>query len=80
MVESPSRLTGINTLKKAQELRETFMVAEQGNRPWLELYLDIGRVIQQLGDARLEVQVIPHDLLDKLKLNQAMISFLRINK
>ena len=78
MVESPSRLTGINTLKKAQELRETFMGG------WNKVIVlgwnftfDIGRVIQQLGDARLEVQVIPHDLLDKLKTKSSYDKLLK---
>lgn len=78
MVESPSRLTGINTLKKAQELRETFMGG------WNKVIVlgwnftfDIGRVIQQLGDARLEVQIIPHDLLDKLKTKSSYDKLLK---
>lgn len=78
MVDSPSRLTGINTLKKAQELRETFMGG------WNKVIVlgwnftfDIGRVIQQLGDARLEVQVIPHDLLDKLKTKSSYDKLLK---
>jgi site-specific DNA-methyltransferase (adenine-specific)/adenine-specific DNA-methyltransferase len=52
MVDSPSRLTGINTLKKAQELRETFMGG------WNKVIVlgwnftfDIGRVIRQLDDS-----------------------------
>jgi len=67
-VDSPSKLTGINTLKKAQELRETHLGG------WNKVIVlgwnftfDIGRVIQQLNDNRLEVQVIPPDLIDKLK-------------
>lgn len=67
-VDSPSKLTGYNTLKKAQELRETFLggwdkVIVLG---W-NFTIDIGKVINELNDSRLEVQVIPADLLDRLK-------------
>jgi len=78
MVDSPSRLTGINTLKKAQELRETFMGG------WNKVIVlgwnftfDIGRVIRQLDDSRLEVQVIPPDLLDKLKTKSSYDKLLK---
>lgn len=68
MVDSPSKLTGLNTLKKAQELRESFLggwekVVVLG---W-NFVFDIGTVIQSLNDDRLEVLVIPPDLLDRLK-------------
>jgi site-specific DNA-methyltransferase (adenine-specific)/adenine-specific DNA-methyltransferase len=68
MVDSPSKLTGYATLKKAQELRESFLGG------WNKVILlgwnfvfDIGRHIQTLSDERLEVLVIPPDLLDRLK-------------
>ncbi|GKU29308.1 site-specific DNA-methyltransferase [Clostridium folliculivorans] len=67
MVDSPSKLTGYNTLKKAQELRETFMgkwdkVIVLG---W-NFTMDIGQVIKNINDERLDVQVIPPDLLNQL--------------
>jgi len=67
-VDSPSKMTGYNTLKKAQELRAGFMggwnkVVVLG---W-NFVTDIGQVISGLNDPRLEVLVIPPDLLDKLK-------------
>ena len=67
-VDSPSKMTGYNTLKKAQELRAGFMggwnrVVVLG---W-NFVTDIGQVISSLNDPRLEVLVIPPDLLDKLK-------------
>ena len=68
MVDSPSKLTGYATLKKAQELRESFLGG------WNKIIVlgwnfvfDIGSQIQALADDRLEVLVIPPDLLDKLK-------------
>jgi site-specific DNA-methyltransferase (adenine-specific)/adenine-specific DNA-methyltransferase len=68
MVDSPSKLTGYATLKKAQELRESFLGG------WNKIIVlgwnfvfDIGNQIQALADDKLEVLVIPPDLLDKLK-------------
>lgn len=68
VVDSPSKLTGLSTLKRAQELRESLMggwnkVIVLG---W-NFVFDIANHIRQLGDAKLEVLVIPPDLLDKLK-------------
>jgi adenine specific DNA methylase Mod len=67
-VDSPSKLTGLNTLKKAQQLRGSFLGG------WEKVIVlgwnfttDIGQVIMSLGDERLEVLVIPPDLLDRLK-------------
>ncbi|MFY9104322.1 DNA methyltransferase [Aliarcobacter cryaerophilus] len=67
-IDSPSRLTGFNTLKKAIELRDNFLggwekVVVLG---WNFAY-DISSAINELNDSRLEVLVIPPDLLDKLK-------------
>lgn len=68
IVDSPNKLTGLATLKRAQELRNTFMggwkkVVVLG---WNFTY-DITEAIQSLDDDKLEVLVIPPDLLDKLK-------------
>lgn len=67
-VDSPSKLTGLNTLKKVQQLRGTF----QGG--WKKAIVlgwnfvtNIGQVITELSDPNLEVLVIPPDLLDRLK-------------
>ena len=67
-VDSPQKLTGLATLKKAQELRGTHLggwerVVVLG---W-NFTADIGEVITSLNDAKLEVLVIPPDLLDRLK-------------
>jgi adenine specific DNA methylase Mod len=68
MVDSPSKLTGYGTLKRAQELRASFMGG------WKKVVVlgwnfvtDIGQVIANLDDPQLEVLVIPPDLLDRLK-------------
>lgn len=68
MVDSPSKLTGLATLKKAIEYKNSFMggwnkVVVLG---WNFTY-DITEAIQTLNDDKLDVLVIPPDLLDKLK-------------
>ena len=67
-VDSPTKITGYATLKKAQELRGSFMGG------WEKVIVlgwnfetDIGRIIDSLNDDNLEVLVIPPDLLEKLK-------------
>lgn len=66
--ESPSRLTTISTLKRAQGYREVKMggfdkVVVLG---W-NFSAGIGQDISDLNDPNLEVLVIPPDLLDRLK-------------
>ncbi len=68
MVDSPNKLTGLATLKKAQEYKNSFLggwnkVVVLG---WNFTY-DITEAIQLTGDDKLDVLVIPPDLLDKLK-------------
>jgi adenine-specific DNA-methyltransferase len=68
-VDSPQKLTGLATLKKAQELRASHLGG------WEKVVVlgwnftaDIGEVITNLNDQKkLEVLVIPPDLLDRLK-------------
>jgi len=67
-VDSPQKLTGLTTLKKAQELRGSHLGG------WEKVVVlgwnftaDIGHVITSLNDDKLEVLVIPPDLLDRLK-------------
>ena len=67
-VDSPQKLTGLATLKRAQELRASHLGG------WDKVIVlgwnftpDIGQVIAGLNDAKLEVLVIPPDLLDRLK-------------
>lgn len=78
LVDSPSKLTGLNILKKAQELRETFLGG------WKEVIVlgwnfvfDIGRIYDQLNDNRLKVLVIPPDLMDKLKTKSSYEQLLK---
>ncbi len=68
LVDSPNKMTGLATLKRAQELRNSFMGGWQKVivLGWNFTY-DITEAIQSLDDDKLEVLVIPPDLLDKLK-------------
>ena len=68
MVDSHTKITGYATLKKAQELRASFMGG------WEKIVVlgwnfetDIGKIINSLNDKNLEVLVIPPDLLEKLR-------------
>jgi adenine-specific DNA-methyltransferase len=66
--DSPNKITGLPTLKKAQALRDQLMGG------WDRVVIlgwnfasDIGHSVSQLGDGRLEVLVIPPDLMDRLR-------------
>jgi adenine-specific DNA-methyltransferase len=66
--DSPQKLTGLPTLNKARELRASHLGG------WEKVVVlgwnftpDIGHVITELNDTKLEVLVIPPDLLDRLK-------------
>ena len=66
--DSPARQVTLSTLKRAQQLRDTVMggfdkVVLLG---W-NFTAGIGQQIAELNDPRLEVKVIPPDLLDQLK-------------
>ena len=81
MVDSPSKLTGYNTLKRAQELRGSFMGG------WKKVIVlgwnfvtDIGQVISSFNDSNLEVLVIPPDLLDRLKTKASYQSLIKSGK
>ena len=68
LVDSPSKLTGYNTLIKAQKLRNAYKggwdkVVVLG---W-NFVQDIGQIISNLNDKKLDVLVVPPDLLDQLK-------------
>jgi adenine specific DNA methylase Mod len=80
-VDSPSKLTGLNTLKKAQTLRGSFMggwekVVVLG---W-NFVTDIGQAIMNLDDSKLEVLVIPPDLLDRLKTKSSYDKLVKSGK
>ena len=67
-VDSPNKMTGLSTIKKAQELKESFMGG------WNKVIIlgwnftfDIVNILKDLDRSQVEVLVIPPDLLDKLK-------------
>ena len=74
-------MTGYNTLKKAQELRAGFMggwdkVVVLG---W-NFVTDIGKVLDNIKDDKLEVLVIPPDLLDQLKTKASYAKLIKTGK
>lgn len=71
-VDSPNKLTGSSTLKKAQELKESFLggwnkVIVLG---W-NFVFDIAEIIKQYNPNQVEVLVIPLDLLSQLSKNSS---------
>ena len=68
LVDSPNRITGRSTLKRAMEMKESFLggwnkVVVLG---W-NFTFDIADILQEFNNSALEVLVIPPDLLDKLR-------------
>lgn len=81
VVDSPNKLTGFNTIKKAQQFRASFMGG------WQKVIVlgwnfetNIGQVISSLNDDNLEVLVIPADLLDKLKTKSSYQQLIKSGK
>ena len=69
-VDSPNKLTGASTIKKAQELEESFLggwnkVIVLG---W-NFVFDIANIIKDFDPSQVEVLVIPPDLLSQLSKN-----------
>ncbi len=69
-VDSPNKMTGLSTIKKAKELRESFMGG------WNKVIIlgwnftfDISEILMNENDSKLEVLVIPPDLLSQLSKN-----------
>lgn len=81
VVDSPNKLTGFNTIKKAQQYRASFMGG------WQKVVVlgwnfetNIGQVISSINDDNLEVLVIPADLLDKLKTKSSYQQLIKSGK
>jgi adenine-specific DNA-methyltransferase len=68
VVDSPSRVTTLSTLKRAQQLRVTKMggFASVTLLGW-NFSADIAQALTNLKDDKVSVRVIPPDLLDRLK-------------
>jgi len=68
VVDSPNKLTNLNTLRRAIQLRDTFLWWwKKVVVLWWNFSSTISLEIKELNDPNLEVLVIPPDLLDKLK-------------
>lgn len=71
-IDSPNKLTGSSTLKKALELKESFLggwnkVIVLG---W-NFVFDIAEIIKEYNPSQIEVLVIPPDLLSQLSKNSS---------
>jgi adenine-specific DNA-methyltransferase len=74
-VDSPSRLTTISTLRRAQQLRDSAMGGfESVTVLGWNFAASIGHDVNTLADPRLEVLVIPPDVLDRLKKGESTAS------
>ncbi len=80
-VDSPNKMTGLSTIKKAQELRESFMGG------WSKVVIlgwnftfDIANILKDIDRSQIEVLVIPPDLLDKLKSKSNYKKLIDTNK
>lgn len=79
MVDSPSKMTGLNTIKKAQELRESFLGGwEKVIVLGWNFVFDIANIIQHTNDENMEILAIPQDLLDVLKKHKTEGSFAKL--
>jgi site-specific DNA-methyltransferase (adenine-specific)/adenine-specific DNA-methyltransferase len=81
LVDSPNKLTGFNTIKRAQQYRASFMGG------WQKVIIlgwnfetNIGQVISTLNDENIEVLVIPADLLDRLKTKSSYQQLIKTGK
>jgi site-specific DNA-methyltransferase (adenine-specific)/adenine-specific DNA-methyltransferase len=81
LVDSPNKLTGYNTIKRAQQYRASFMGG------WQKVIIlgwnfetNIGQVISTLNDENIEVLVIPADLLDRLKTKSSYQQLIKTGK
>ena len=79
-VDSPNKMTGLSTIKKVQELRESFMGG------WNKVVIlgwnftfDIANILKDIDRSQIEVLVIPPDLLNKLSKNSSYQQLLRNN-
>ncbi len=79
-VDSPNKMTGSATIKKAQELKESFMGG------WNKVVIlgwnftfDISSILKDIDNSKIEVLVIPPDLMNKLSKTASYQQLLRSN-
>ena len=82
MVDSPSKLTGYNTIKRAEKYRESFL-----GRKWKKITIlgwnfdfNISRILMNFNPKEVEVKVIPPDLLNKLKNEKSYDDMIKSGK
>ncbi len=78
-VDSPTKMTGYNSLKRAQEWRGQLGYSKVVVLGW-NFVADIGKAIESLKDENLEVLVIPQDLLDKLRTKASYDQLIKSGK
>ena len=79
-VDSPNKMTGSATIKKAQELKESFMGG------WNKVVIlgwnftfDISSILKDIDSSKIEVLVIPPDLMNKLSKTASYQQLLKSN-
>ena len=79
-VDSPNKMTGAVTIKKAQELKESFMGG------WNKVVIlgwnftfDISSILKDIDNSKIEVLVIPPDLMNKLSKTASYQQLLKSN-
>lgn len=79
-VDSPNKMTGSATIKKAQELKESFMGG------WNKVIIlgwnftfDISSILKDIDTSKIEVLVIPPDLMNKLSKTASYQQLLKSN-
>ncbi len=79
-VDSPNKMTGSATIKKAQELKESFMGG------WNKVVIlgwnftfDISSILKDIDTSKIEVLVIPPDLMNKLSKTASYQQLLKSN-
>lgn len=79
-VDSPNKMTGSATIKKAQELKESFMGG------WNKVIIlgwnftfDISSILKDIDSSKIEVLVIPPDLMNKLSKTASYQQLLKSN-
>lgn len=79
-VDSPNKMTGAATIKKAQELKESFIGG------WNKVIIlgwnftfDISSILKDIDNSKIEVLVIPPDLMNKLSKTASYQQLLRSN-
>ncbi|TDT51282.1 site-specific DNA-methyltransferase [Fonticella tunisiensis] len=82
MVDSPSKLTGHNSIKRAEKYKESFLGQKWDKVTILGWNFDfnIGRILMNYGANEIEVKIIPPDLLNKMKNEKSYQDLIKSGK